>query len=744
MIDKWFKKDIENILGNYSIAVFVDESKEASFLLDQLEEQAKVYRVSSIIEELKAKYEIEKSRENGDKFLIYTTTPRNNLKFIREYCETNGCVEIKILDYYIKQKVSEHLNLNINLPKEELVSAAKVSVGKDQTYWIDLSHKGSSEIFNLEKELLPFLHDPKSFAKKFDSATLEIFYKKVTELIGKTYIKKPATTLASEVANHLLDGLWNNNIHPMMFNVYNAWLDSLSYKESFQSYLEKYKPGKKLNPFEIHPSHPFVQIDELWFKNIGSQLNNVSYLASVLPKVNQRNADKAARRLGISFWKEVKILLEFDEKNINQIGSFQEAVDFYIKHFYKLDNAIRKLYSEFLTQKELIEPWQAYYKNLATIFLDKWFRYIDSYQSNQTGKIQEILNKHSDKTAIVVGDGVSWEFAQDIIEAFGKSDYELTKNYLFAGLPSETEHNMSQLYVNTGEVLQTKKEREEYLAKNTEDKKIQFIDLENVNETTDKADYLVCSYKDPDKLGETYQQKALKYFDQVAATFAAKIKQLLQNGYKQVYLMTDHGFTLTGILENSDKIEVNFNGVVHKSERYIRTQAQQQIDNNLLVAKKLKYKEFEYCYFAKRLGPFKTPGVYGFSHGGISPQETLTPYFKWTAKTAVADLLEVMISNKADLKDFSGNLFAIKLRGHTDSSGMFAVERKVFLLFFEDGKEINKSDIITIEKGEEVRKEYEFDSHQQIEIKVLDANTREQLDKVTVSKSAARDFGGLL
>ena len=194
------------------------------------------------------------------------------------------------------------------------------------------------------------------------------------------------------------------------------------------------------------------------------------------------------------------------------------------------------------------------------------------------------------------------------LKLLGKSDYELTKNYLFAGLPSETEHNMSQLYVNTGEVLQTKKEREEYLAKNTEDKKIQFIDLENVNETTDKADYLVCSYKDPDKLGETYQQKALKYFDQVAATFAAKIKQLLQNGYKQVYLLTDHGFTLTGILENSDKIEVNFSGTVGKSERYIRTQEQQQIDNNLLVAKKLKYKEFEYCYFAKRLGPFKTPG----------------------------------------------------------------------------------------------------------------------------------------
>jgi len=65
-------------------------------------------------------------------------------------------------------------------------------------------------------------------------------------------------------------------------------------------------------------------------------------------------------------------------------------------------------------------------------------------------------------------------------------------------------------------------------------------------------------------------------------------------------------------------------------------------------------------------------------------------------------------------------------------------------MFFVDGKEVNKSDIMTIEKGKEVKKEYQFDGHQQIEIKVLDANTREQLDKATVSKSSARDLGGLL
>src|SRR5690606_29919322 len=113
----------------------------------------------------------------------------------------------------------------------------------------------------------------------------------------------------------------------------------------------------------------------------------------------------------------------------------------------KVDSAIRKLYSRFLHNEELIKPLQNYYKNLSDIFLDKWFKYADAYTSDQTGKIQEILDHSEEKTAIIVGDGVSYEFSQDIIAAVPK-EYQLSKkqDYLFAGLPSVTEHNMSQLY----------------------------------------------------------------------------------------------------------------------------------------------------------------------------------------------------------------------------------------------------------------------------------------------------------
>jgi hypothetical protein len=744
MIDTWFKKDLEKIYDTRQIAVFIDESKEAAFLLDVVKGEYQLYFAENELDELKAKYEIEKHREGGSKYLIYTTTPKDKLKFAREYCETNGCVEIKYLQNYVKDKVHKHLNLNLKLDNEELISAAKVSIGKSQTYWMDLSHKGATEIFDLEKELLPFLANPTAYLTKYDANVQEIFFKKVNELIGQTYVNKPAPTLATEVVHYLLDGLANNNPNKVLFEVYKNWLDSKTHQKSFESYLKKYKLAPKADVFAIHPAHPFVEIDEGWLEELGKNISNKGYIINFTAKLNQRIANRAAQSLSIDFWVHVKQLLEFDEKNINQLASFEECVTFYVNHFYKLDKAIRSLYARFLNKKKLIEPIQLYYKNLTVLFLDKWFKYIEDYQSNQTGTIQAILDQNIQKTAIVVGDGVSYEFAQDIVARISP-DYKLSKdhNYMYAGLPSETEHNMSQLYVSTGEVMAKKQDREAYLLKQNSDKNIGFVELESINELTDKDHYLICSHKDPDKLGETYQQNALKYFDDVADLYARKIEQLLRNGYQHVYLVTDHGFVLTGLLENADKIEVNFNSKVSKSERYIRSVDKQLIDTNLLIEKPLKYEDYNYCYFAKRLGPFKTPGVYGYSHGGLSPQETIIPYLKWSVATASQNALVVSILEKSNISEVTGEIYAVKLKADAVTDDLFTTERKVVLLFFADNTKINESDIITISKGEEIKKEYQFGAYSEIEVKVLDAATKEQLDKITIKKSAARDLGGL-
>jgi len=49
--------------------------------------------------------------------------------------------------------------------------------------------------------------------------------------------------------------------------------------------------------------------------------------------------------------------------------------------------------------------------------------------------------------------------------------------------------------------MSQKQERELYLSSTSLEKDLSFIDLDKVNELTNKADYLICSCKDPDKLG---------------------------------------------------------------------------------------------------------------------------------------------------------------------------------------------------------------------------------------------------
>ena len=295
---------------------------------------------------------------------------------------------------------------------------------------------------------------------------------------------------------------------------------------------------------------------------------------------------------------------------------------------------------------------------------------------------------------------------------------------------------MSQLYVDSGEVMAKKQERENYLSITNPEKDIRFIDLDKVNELTQKADYLICSCKDPDKLG-------VKYFKDVSKLYVNKIEQLLKNGYENVYLVTDHGFVLTGILENSTKIEVDFKGKVNKSERFIRTENRQSIDDNLLLEKEVKYNEFNYCYFAKRSGPFKTPGVYGFSHGGFTPQETIIPYLKWTNKGDKIESLSIEVLNQKELKEVTGNLFSVHLTAKASTNDLFTSERSVNLLFFTNNTVTKTRENIKVSKDTIIKIEESFDKFSEYNLVVVDSNTKEQLNNILIKQSASRDLGGL-
>lgn len=744
MIDQWFKRDLQEILVKHPIAVFIDESGDAEFLLKSVQNDYTIYRADSEIEELHVKYLIEKEQAAQKKFLIYTHTKRDDLKFIREYCETNGCLEIRYLRNYIKENVHRTLNLNINFPEQELIAAAKVSVGKDKAYWLNLCNQGTTEIFDLKRVLLPFIHDPFNYpSQEYDAQVCEIFYRKVNELLNQDYLPKPPETLAEEVVKLMFDGLIYNTCDQVLETVYHDWLDSVSYRSSFENYLNSYTLPNNIDIWSVSPDHPFRQIDDKWLAELAQNIGNKSIMPDCLAKIKQRNQSMQALELEITFWSDVLNLLEFDTKNINYLSSFPECVEFYTRHFCTLDTAIRNLYAEFLSNKTVLEPFQELYKEYESIFLEKWFTYFSDYHENQTGTLQRIIDENKDfKVAVIVGDGVAYEVAEQVA-AKVKHQYTLTKDTIISGIPSETENNMSHIYMDNGivEVIQSK--REKYLADKNPDATIDYIRLDEVNDELHQGQFLICTYKDIDDMGEKLQQKALKYFPETIGFFAEKINQLLNNGYEKVYLITDHGFVLTGLLSESDKISVSLTGQYDKAERYIRTSEKQTDLNEKYIEVKRQYKNFEYLYFARNMNPLKTPGVYGFSHGGVTPQEIITPFFCWEqAKNSISGL-NVFIDNKDDLNSVTGELFRLRIKADKGAVDLFSIVRNVFLVFFSNKTQINKSELLKINQGQIITKEYTFDNNSEIEVYLLDATTKKELDKAIIKQNKERDLGGL-
>ena len=164
----------------------------------------------------------------------------------------------------------------------------------------------------------------------------------------------------------------------------------------------------------------------------------------------------------------------------------------------------------------------------------------------------------------------------------------------------------------------------------------------------------------------------------------------------------------------------------------------------MLVEIKKKSDRFDYIYFHKSNNPFKTPGLYGYAHGGISPQELVVPFICFERKGADIKKLEVVIANKENLQAVVGDIFEIILEVGISKEGLFSMQRKVEILFLSSGKQVNKSDIISLKPEEVVKKEYSFDGRNELDAIVIDAETKETLDRATIKQKTIRDMGGLL
>ncbi len=746
MIDKWFVEDIEHLLKRRNLIVLLDPQVQSGFLLPLLE--SKGYTILQTNKSLSEEWQMVKEelflREKAEnehkdsKVVFYVTRDQNKLSFLFDYCFTHGCLDLSSLSVWLKDKLFANTGLQVHLDNKMLLIAAKQGVGKDIAWWKKIL-QDLEDLISLDDELLPFLNDPDNHLNNKDKDIRKLVEEKLFELLGQPYMKKPPKTLANEIVGRLLDGLAHNTVTPLFMQMYYRWIDSETYYPSLTQYVNAYKLEQKIDPWTAHPEHCFEALDLKMLQLLNEHIKDKVYLSEKLDIIKVRANSTKIKRFVSPWWHDVIMLLEFDMSLLNACKDFNAVVTFYADYYSKIDRAIRNLYATFLHEKSIIRPLQDYYEALNYELLYKWFVEGHDYQANQKGYLVDLFRHAKPGTAVVVGDGIRYEIADYIAQTLSKY-LKVEKQIMLADMPSETEHNMSALYVENGEVISIHKDREKKLTEAT-GKAIVFVDLEALN-YGEKPDFLVLSYKDIDSAGEKLQQGAIKLFSEFEQVLMDKITQLLNMGYQEVHLVTDHGFVLTGVLEEADKISPNVTGkkVVH--ERYIRT-VEKQNDNDWCEVKE-SYGEYNYVYAAKSSRPFKSKGTYGFSHGGFTPQEIVLPKFCFSKEADIASGLEIIIKNKKELSDVAGDIFEIKLQASSMITDLFTTFRKVQLLIYEGSINYISSNIITIKPGDLQSVEFTFQGKMEVKAVLLDAETREQLDVTDIKKSNARDLGGLL
>ncbi len=730
MIDIWFQNDINKVLSVHNRVVVTDALGEGRFLLNYLPSDVTVINTGNTeIDEIKARYKAEKDYI-GKKVVFYKQNTPDSLCFLLEYAETYGCVVLDDMEAYIRRHLFEEIKENTELGKQELLMAAKLSKGKDLNWWRGVC-QGIIKPLDTDALVIDLLNNPKETQKNMDGDVWNIFESEIYSLISKPQTEQPVEVLAQSVADTIFDGLIYNNISDRLLKIYYKCVDSNSMKEPLLDYIEKYKIPQGVSVLNTHPDHCFMALDKLYFKQLSSALENCEYIIGFQHYVHNRTQSKKAEAYKAEWLKDVKVLLDFENDKLYEVNNVSQLATYYQSHFAPLDSAIRHLYAAWLQEEKLLRPYQYRYEQYNKELLDRWFSLIEEYSPTQKNFIADKLSGNG-RIAVIVCDGLRLEIAESIankLKTRGK------RNVAFAELPSVTENGMSSLF-GCPEVEDIAQTRYNNLKAVIPD--IEIIQLERLNSGV-TANKLVLMFGDIDQVGEKKQLAGLKDINAYEEFVSTKINELFGMGYSKVYLTADHGFVITGILDEADKIPVPNGDIIKSEERFCL--ANNAVDNENIIVRNQNYKDSQYQYYAKSDKPFVSKGVYGYAHGGFTPQECIIPAYEFTNESP--ESLGISIINKAALQNVTGAYFTVKLKAESIESSLFKAERKVMIQIYGNGTLLSTSSVyrMTPSSGDEA--EFALPATGNVKVVVIDIQTQQQVDFCDVKKSVSRDLDDL-
>ena len=614
-----------------------------------------------------------------------------------------------------------------------MLLAAKLSEGKSLKWWQSVAD-GITEPLRLEDWLLDFLHSPASTKQRMDDAVWNVFRTEVYRVIGKTPTEQPAETMAQEVVNVLLQSLIDNSIDGLLLDVYYQWADSTEKADVLRRYVENYALPTDIDPLKVHSNHPFAELDRKVMKMLSDALKLQKDATSIVAFIKARTSSKKAKLFKPAWLNSVLTLSTFSIKGLNNVTDYSQMSEFYLQNFAKLDTAMRKIYVAWLNDEPTLRPLQEHYTQLNNELLTKWYSIGCKYIPTQKDIVAKAL-AGTKRTAVVVCDGLRLEIAESIVDGNLGKNVKLTKNTALSVLPSVTENGMSALF-GCEEPTTNRQERFNKLKESYSD--VEIMELDKLNEGT-IAHRLVLNYGDIDQVGEKKQLSGLKDIDNYETELREKIQMLFRLGYEKVVITTDHGFVITGILDEADK-EPRPNGHIQKiEERYVL--AENPLPPSTLIEVEGKYFDSNYQYYAPTDKPFVTRGAYGYAHGGFTPQECIIPAYE-LAMDQGDFALGVMISNKKELKNVAGNYFTVKLLAEGSQDDLFTQERKIKVMLYAGSTLVNGNMIYSIKPGEAINMEYELINGID-KVVIADKNTAAQIDSCEIKKSSSRDIDDL-
>lgn len=737
MIEKWLRNEIDKKICNSNRIVILDQSSRWKFLVDAACTDICLYSTKDYSskwqqkqDELFLRHEIEKNHKN-DQVVIYVSRELAADSFLIEYAKTGGCIELAT--EWVRDVLLKETSLQVSLTDDELYTACQLGIFKDINWWKKVVQKIEG-LLSIENDILDFFDNPNGFLESKTPAVKNLYIQEFCKLLQQPVQDKPADTFASEIARHIFTGILEGNISEKEYVIYCKWIDSRNHESSFKKYLGEYQLPSTIDIDKVKDNHCFEVVDKKYLTKLVENINNASEVKNILDKIKKRLKCKKSNPYIAKWWQDIADIMDFTV--VCNDASIDGISRYYTVEFSKTDRSMRRILTYLKADINIVKPIQEYYERINQDLLKSWFAHYGEYQESQKGYLVNLIKNTSKKIAIIVGDGVRYEVADSVASRVA-SDISVDKKFMYAGLPSETEHNMSALYTTDGEIIAEKKEREKKLSDET-GKDITYMQLDEVNGTTD-GEILVLTYKDIDDAGEKMQQGMLRLVDEFEDILVEKIQLLLHLGYKEVHLVTDHGFVLTGILEESDKIPTDdISGGKKVSERYIRSVDEQSGSKYISIEE--HYENYNYVNFAKSSRPFVSTGKYGYSHGGFTPQEVVIPNFVFTYNKQ--NQMDVDITNKKDLIDIAGNILTVKFSSG-EAKDVLSYQRKVRVLLYVGDKIVDKSSIISISPGSQEKVELSLDSATEGVVVIIDEDTKDQLDKAKVTKSQMRDLGGL-